>query len=234
MPAGQKALLSDMVMDLRAEVGHSLLAGQGTNMEDTLKYYLRRTQRELYAAHDWPQFIVNESVDVPAGTRYLTGLVNVSEEQINEMWCRMGSEWYPITYGIDPAQYSLYDPDNNVTGFPIQRYEYDELNSGLELWPLPSIDTRVLVKGQIKLPDLIADNDQSLLDGLLIVMFAAANILARQKDEDAALMLNKANQYLVALKRQHGSQKRSTQSMARADGGRRPRAGLDYIPRKGP
>ena len=109
MAAGSKMTLADMLMDLRAELGHSLQAGQGTNMEDTLKYYLKRTQRELYAGFDWPQFIVDEQLAVPAGTRYLTGFQNISEEQINTLWCRQGSEWYQISYGIDPAQYSLYD-----------------------------------------------------------------------------------------------------------------------------
>lgn len=231
MAAGGKLSLADMLMDLRAELGHSLVGGQGTNMEDTLKYYLKRTQRELYAAFDWPQFIVDEQLPFPAGTRYLTGFQNISEEQINELWCRQGSEWYPITYGIDPMHYSLYDPDNNVQGFPIQRYKFDDLVDGLEVWPVTSIDTTILARGQRILPPLVDDADMSLLDGQMVVLFAAANYLARQKNEDASLILTKAQQYLTSLQKQFGSQKRPTMSMARADGGRRPRAGLDYIAR---
>lgn len=233
MASGSKMTLADMLMDLRAELGHSLRGGQGTNMEDTLKYYLKRTQRELYAGFDWPQFIVDEQIDVPAGTRYLTGFQNISEEQINSLWCRQGSEWYPIIYGIDPVHYSLYDPDNNVRGFPIQRYKFDDLVEGLEIWPLTSIDTKVMARGQRLLPDLIDDADKSLLDGTLIVLYAAANYLARQKDEDAATVLGKAQQMLTSLQKQFGSQKRPTRSMARADGGRRPRSGIDYVPRGG-
>lgn len=224
-------LLSEMVADLRAEVGHSLISGQGTNMEDTLKYTLKRTQRELYAMYDWPQFIIDEQVAITAGTRYLTGLVKIDEEQINHMWCRLGSEWYPILMGIDPAHWSLYDSDSDVRSFPIQRYSYDESATGLELWPITSVDTTILVRGQALLPDLIEDTDKSMLDGLMVVMFAAAGILARQRDEDAAQMLTKANQYMTSIRKQSGSNKRTTRSMARADGGRRPRAGIDYIPR---
>lgn len=231
MAAGSKMTLAEMLIDLRAEVGHSLAGGQGTNMEDTLKYYLKRTQRELYVGFDWPQFIVDEQIDFPAGTRYLTGFQNISEEQINELWCRQGSEWYPITYGIDPMQYSLYDPDNNVQGFPIQRYKFDDLVDGLEIWPITSIDTRILARGQRKLPALVNDADQSLLDGQLVVLFSAANFLARQRDEDAGVVLQKAQQYLTSLMKQFGSQRRPTLSMARADGGRRPRAGIDFVPR---
>ena len=167
-----------MVSDLRAEVGHSLIAGQGTNMVDTLKYQLKRTQYELYRGYDWPALIISEQKPVPANSRHLPEFDNVDKEQINELWCKQGTEWYPITYGIDPMHYSLYDPDSGVVGFPIQRYEYDELAEQLEIWPLTSIDTKVLAKGQILLPPLIADDDKSLLDGTLIVMYAAAHMLA--------------------------------------------------------
>ena len=224
--------LAEMVNDLRAEVGHSLVGGQGTNMVDTLKYQLKRTQYELYRAHDWPAFIVDEQVDVPANSRYLPAFQQIDQEQVNDMWCRQGTEWYPIHYGIDPMHYSLYDPDNNVVGFPIQRYRYDEITQQFEIWPLTSIDTRVLARGQIQLPPLLDDADTSLLDGTLIVMFAASHILSRQKDEDASLVQSKAQQYLSSILRNQGSQKRDTLSMARADGGRRPRAGIDYIPRQ--
>lgn len=223
-----------MVSDLRAEVGHSLVGGQGTNMEDTLKYQLKRTQAELYRQNDWPSLMIDEQVDVPVNTRYLPDFTNIDKEQINKLWCRQGSEWYPILYGIDPAQYSLYDPDSNVTGFPIQRYKYDELNSALEIWPVTSIDTKVLAEGQILLPPLIDDDDTSLLDGTLVVLFAAAHILARQRDEDASIVLQKAQTYLTSLLKNQGSQKRVTRSMARAGGGHRPREGIDYIARKGP
>ena len=226
--------LSEMVSDLRAEVGHSLVGGQGTNMEDTLKYQLKRTQAELYRQHDWPSLMISETVDVTAGTRHLPEFPNIDKEQINRLWCRQGSEWYRIGYGINPLEYSLYDPDNNVTGFPIQKYAYDELNSALEIWPLPSIDTKVMAEGQILLPPLVDDSDTSLLDGTLVVLFAAAHILARQRDEDAGVVLQKAQAYLTSLLKNQGSQKRETRSMARADGGRRPRAGIDFIPRKGP
>jgi hypothetical protein len=224
--------LSEMVYDLRAEVGHSLVAGQGTNMTETLKYQLKRTQYELYRAHDWPALIIDEQIAVTAGSRFLTDFTNIDKEQINKLWCEEGSQWIPIEYGIDPLQYSLYSSDNTVTGFPIRRYRYDELQSQLEIWPLPSIDTVVLGRGQILLPPLLDDTDTSLLDGTLIVLFAAAHILARQQDEDAPVVLAKAQTYLTSVLKNQGSQKRYTRSMGgRANGGRRPRNGIDYIAR---
>lgn len=226
-----RLLLSQMVSDLRAEVGHSLVGGQGTNMTDTLKYHLKRTQFELYRAYDWPGLLVNEQKDVTAGTRYLADFTNIDKEQINQLWCRLGSEWYRMEYGISPANYAAYDPDLDVRGFPITNYQYDEIQSALELWPIPSIDTKIMARGQIELPPLVDDTDTSLLDGTLIVMFAAATILARQKAEDASLVQGKAQAYLTSVLKNQGSNKRPVRSMARADGGRRPRPGLDYIPR---
>ncbi len=223
-------LLSEMVLDLRAEAGHSLMLGQGTNMEDTLKYYLRRTQRELYAGFDWPQFMAYETIAVPAGTRLLPSFINIDNEQINTLWTRSGSSWVALTFGIDPVDFSAFNSDDGARSNPIRRYRYDPLNAALEVWPIPNNDTEVMGLGQIKLPPLVDDNDRSLLDGQMVVMFAAANILARQKSEDASLVLGKAQAYLVALQKQNGSQKRVAQSMAWSTGGRRPRPGLDYIP----
>jgi hypothetical protein len=223
-------LLSEMVLDLRAEAGHSLLLGQGTNMEDTLKYYLRRTQRELYTGFDWPQFMIYETVAVPAGSRHLPGFLNIIDEQINTLWTLSGSSWVPLIFGIDPLDYSARDPTADVRTTRIERYRYDALASALEIWPLPQEDTQVMGLGQIKLPPLIADSDTSLLDGQLIVMFAAANILARQKSEDAGLVLQKAQQLLVSIQKQNGSQKRPAVSMAAAaSGGRRPMGHVSAI-----
>jgi hypothetical protein len=223
--------LAEMVSDLRAEAGHSLVGGQGTNMEETLKYQLKRTQYELYRSYDWPALIIDEQQVVAANTRHLADFPNIDKEQINKLWCRQGTEWYPITYGIDPLHYSLYDPDNNVVGFPIMQYKYDELTEALEIWPLTSIECKVMARGQILLPPLVDDADRSLLDGTLLVLYAAAHLLARQKDEDAALVLQKAQQYLQGIQKNQGSQKRPTLSMGRDGGGRRARAGIDYIPR---
>ena len=145
-------LLSEMVVDLRAEAGHSLVLGQGTNMEDTLKYYLRRTQRELYAAFDWPQFMAYETVSVPAGSRTLPGFTNIQDEQVNNLWTRSGGTWLPILFGIDPIAFSQFDPDQDQRSDPIQRYRYDPLAVALEIWPVPNSDTQVLGLGQINMP----------------------------------------------------------------------------------
>ena len=226
-----KLPLSEMVTDLRAEVGHSLMNAQGTNMEETLKYQLRRTQRELYAAYDWPAMMMTEKQVVTAGSTHLAPFTNIIDDQVNDMWTTMGSEWVPMLYGIGPAQYSLYDPDKDQRGWPIQRYSYDPLTNTLAIWPIPTQDATVIAEGQMVLAPLVDDADTSTLDGQMVVLFTASTILARQKDEDAGIVLQKANQYMNAIMKNQGSQKRPTRSMARADGGRRPRPGLDYIPR---
>jgi len=219
--------LSEMVTDLRAEVGHSLVGSHGTNMTETLKYQLKRTQRELYSAYEWPALMMDEQQTVAAGSTHLTPFANIIDDQINKIWCAVGTTWVPLIFGIGPDEFSLYPP--GTRGWPIQRYAYDPMAKTLQIWPAPTQDTNVYASGQMQLGPLVDDADTSTLDGQMLVLFAAASILARQKDEDAGIMLTKAQQYLTAIIKNQGSQKRPTRSMA-GTVGRRPRPGLDYIP----
>lgn len=224
--------LSEMITNLRAEVGHSLVAAHGVNLEDTLKYTLQRVQRELYLSHDWPELTADEKVAFTADNRYLTNPTYINYTRINRMWCAEGTEWCPMEHGIDPAHYSLYKSETPaVTSFPILRYKYDPIQDAIELWPVPSQNGNVLVRGTKKLDVLVDSADTSTLDGDLIVLYAAADVLAHQRSEDAALKLQKAQSYLASMRRNQGSQKRGPIALNPATGGRRPRPGIDFIPR---
>ena len=222
--------LDEMVTDLRAEIGHSLAITHGVNEEATLKHYLVRTQRELYASYDWPN-LITDTVTSAAGARNMAIPTGVSYEQINEVWAFLSGHWRQLSYGIDPGHYNISNPDT-TKGQP-QRYRAWSTATQIELWPVPTTATlKLLFRAQKNLSPLVDGSDLSTLDGLLIVMFAAADYCARQKDEDAGLKLSKAQAYLNNVRKQITSHKSRITSMTpRAHNLARP--GLDYIPMGG-
>lgn len=223
-----KATLSQMITDLRAETWTSLIVAHGVNEAETLKVILRRVQRTLYQSWDWPEFETDEDVAVPAGTRYIASLSVLDIEGISEVSCASADRWVPVEYGIEHCHYSDRNPDADERDHPIRRYRFEPQENKIEVWPLPSEATTLRFRGQMALPALVNDGDYSLLDGTLIVLFAAAEILAKNKREDASLKLQVAQEYFRTLRAKMDGRKSRITPMT-VD--RRPRAryGLDYI-----
>lgn len=220
--------LGDMMEALRAEIGASLSPGHNLSQDATHAYILSRTQRELQLAHDWPHLFTEELVDpVTAGTQYVTGF-DTDYELINEVWGVYGGEWYPLRSGFGPEQYNEYSSPTERS-YPVRRYRPYPLNEGIEIWPIPVDDTKLIIRGQMSLPALRDPDDMSLLDGTLIVLFAAADIVADLDRNDAARLGAKAAAYLRLLRANLSSQKGKITPLT----GTKPntlRPFLDYIP----
>ena len=221
--------LGAMLEELRAEVGASLSPGHNLNQTETQYYLLRRTERELYAAYDWPHLITEERFTVTAGTRYIGPFETVDYEQINEVYGSYGSEFQPLMYGVTPDDYLEYDPETGDRGFPVCKYRPVPETEEIELWPIPSQDITVIVRGQMKLSDMKNPDDKSTLDGTLIVLFAAADLLSSWDRNAAAAKAAKAANFLRSLRTNLISQKKRVTGLT-PNTTVRPRPGLDYIP----
>lgn len=220
--------LGDMLEELRAEIGASLAPGHNINQTETQYHVLRRTQRELYAAYDWPNLITEERISIAAGTRYVE-FENIEYEQINEIYGSYGDDWRLLEYGITPHDYDAYDPEAGQQGYPVCKYRVVPETEEIELWPIPSQATKLIGRGQMKLHNLKEPTDKSTLDGTLIVLFAAADILSSWSREDAAAKSMKASNYLRSLRTNLISHKSRVTNLT-ADNAKRLRPGLDYIP----
>ena len=69
-----------------------------------------------------------------------------------------------------------------------------------ELWPMTVGPQTVRFTGQRVLSPLVQDTDTADLDDMMIVFFAASNWLARKKQADSQLMLQKANERLAHVR----------------------------------
>jgi hypothetical protein len=206
MPTQQ---LSVMVKNLRAEAGHSLSTAQGVNQLETLKYLLARTQEELWTAFQWPDLTIRYNKLMSANLYLYDFLPQMPFDAIRSAWVGSVSlgDWIPIDYGISEDMIH-WDEGNSAKGDPVQVWDVEADATGVEgrpakfrVWPTPTVNNTYAVrfKGNKSLDPFIADDDYCTLDATLIVLFAAAELLARAKAEDAPGKAQKAQRHLLKL-----------------------------------
>jgi hypothetical protein len=195
--------LSVMVKNLRAECGHALSVAQGVNQYETLKYLLARTQEELWTAFVWPDLVVRANVTLSNG-QYLypfpVSPVVMTFDMIRETWFAQASStsWNVLPYGIDE---NLIKPDgtNTSRADPAQVWDVDGPDT-FRVWPTPDANPSTLrFKGQRQLAPFDADNDTCTVDATAIILFCAADLLARAKAEDAATKMQKAQRHITKV-----------------------------------
>lgn len=217
---------------------------------------LRRTQDWLYAEFAWPRLRVSRDVALLADTRFYSYPAGLDLESITQAWVRGGGSdrWERITFGITPDHLNTHDSDSGATSWPVLAWGHAPPDTApatgtpapgnpppsaaspglLEVWPIPSRDGTLRLEGRQALATLAADTDVSTLDANLIVLFAAADLLARQKSQDAQLKLTNAQRLLRRIQAQQAADKSAPIVIG---GGvtqmRRLRPWLDYIPTRG-
>lgn len=228
--------LTNCVYAVRAEAGHSLSAVQGTNTVDVIKYLLKRAQQDLWVNTLWPTLKIRADVATAAGQYLYNFPAGFSFEQVREAWTAQTSsyDWLPVAYGISEDMIAP-GGGNSQSGDNIQAWDV-EGDAQFRIWPTPvsnKYTTRFI--GQRQLAPFAVDADMSTLDATLIVLFTAAEMLARAKAEDASLKLQKAQQYLKNLLANSISAKRKISTLAssppiRGTGPATPY--IDYIPQQ--
>jgi hypothetical protein len=200
--------LRDLITALRVELGHSLNVAQGVNSKEALAGVLKRVQEQLYAEHDWPMLMLNVKMATSQNVRFYTYPTEFDPEQVRKISALVASTWVPLQYGIQPEHYAVSDPDAGATDWPPQRWAHRPDLDQVELWPVPGSDESLYVSGQAKLKPFLADDDVCTLDGTLLVLHAAAELLARNKAEDASLKLQQSSRLLNKLLAKQGGVRR--------------------------
>lgn len=223
--------LSEMLDMLKAEANISMNIAHGQAARDAHVHLLRRVQEELYVQHDWPALSIDRDVALLAGEATYEFPDDIDFEYVNKVCVLFGSQWERLSYGIEPEDLNEYNADEDFQTFPPRKWEiYPDNTRQFRLWPVPSEAGTLRIYGRKKLGPLIENADLSTLDATLIVLFAAAEILARQKAEDAQIKLQKAQGFFTALKRRQGANKRKPFVIGGGEQRPQPRYGLDYMP----
>lgn len=194
--------LSALVDALRAEIGASTNVAMGVNALPQLKQLLNRTQQRLWEDFDWSFAFIERDEPLANGQRYYAFDNEIDFNRIVSAHVKYSSTWRPLEYGIGAEQYNSSDPEEGEKEDPPTRWRHYEGNQ-FEVWPMPASDECVLrFKAIKKLPKMVSDSDVALLDDNLIVLFAAAELLAKAKAEDAQAKLQAAQQLYGKLKGQ--------------------------------
>ena len=210
-------LMRECLRALRSEVGHSTSVVTGMNAEDSLVTALDRTQLRLWESWPWPHLIVSRAVPISSGQRYYNVPEDLHFERILSLEVRDADRWMPLDYGIESRHYEVYDSDLDQRCYPPTNWyvtEDPQDTAGnidgrgmIEIWPLPdrnhnseTLDATLRFRGVRLMRPFRAQTDRCELDHSLIVLYAAAEILARQKSADAEFKLAQAQQMQMQLR----------------------------------
>lgn len=198
MPRGTTLIkLRDM---LRSEIGASPSVAMGVNTLNQMDHTMRRVQERLWADHDWDFAYIERDEQLFTNQRYYTFDPDIDYDRIVSTHVSFSDIWHPVDYGIGPNEYNQFDPERNQQTEPVLRWRHYEGNQ-FEVWPVPTTNNQKLRFKAVKnLPPLIEASDRAELDDNLIVLFAAAEFLARAKAEDAQAKLAQATSHYNRLK----------------------------------
>ena len=138
-----------------------------------------------------------------AGQRYYDLPTDINYERIEEAVLWYSGQPHVLDRGIDFGDYAQYDSDSGDRSDPQLKWDvrFTGTKEQVEVWPIPSSNTNVVQFKAIRnLNSMTNDADTCQIDGTLIILFAAAEILTRQKSQDAQAKLATANALYSKLK----------------------------------
>lgn len=244
--------LRDMRDTLRDEANISRNVAHGVTQIDQQNRLLARVQEDLYLNYDWPHLQTTATKHLGALQRYAEYPTTFVFEGIDQVWwCQdpATQDWQPIGYGIGAEQLNEVDSDDGDSATNVQRWQNymqpasgeedppynppaitgDTSNNMFEVWPMPTDGGVLRFQGKRALLPLDSDDQTSTLDGPLIVLHAAAEILARQKAEDASLKLQLGRERLRLLRLRQSVNDTRVSNLSGHSAVRPLRPGIDYL-----
>lgn len=197
-------LLSQLVEDVRVEIGDDTVINVGAGETAALKNRIKRKQQEYYERFDWPDLRFTFEIALQAGERYYDIPTNLVTGKIERVAVFYSGQPVPVERGISFEEYAAYDSDSDERASPVQRWDIKRsatATSQIEVWPIPDADNdqRLQFRGLKGLRALAADADRCDLDSNLIVLGVAADIMAKKDDPGAKRVATRAEELYVRL-----------------------------------
>lgn len=216
MPRG--VTLGVLVNELRIEAGHVSNPSLTKNYHDLYVQTLKRTQRRLWMDYAWPHLRIKRDILSAAGQRYYNVPDELPTYRIEHVQFKWGDVWNWLDYRINPRHdYTIFDSDRGETNWPLQKWDVVEdvdATGGnpddvgvVEFWPIPSVNSdpetlegNVRLTGTRRIAEMVEDSDPCELESDLLVLYAAAEIQARNQNPMAQATLLEARQLFDKLK----------------------------------
>lgn len=195
--------LDQIVEQLRAECRLSTDSSRGLESRTQLVQVINRVYETLYDEFDWEFLNITReegTKDLQAGQRYYDPPTNLDVDSISGAWAEYGGLWHPLQYGIGYPQFNYLDSDLDERQDPVTHWKVRD-DDQIEVWPIPdSNNNRIAFEGKRKFVRLSAGDDRCLLDDTLVVLFAAADVLQGNKQEDSKAKMSMAQARLAKLR----------------------------------
>lgn len=203
--------LTQLIYNLRVEIGQSTNPAVSRSTRSRFIGLLNRVQRRLFEDFEWPFLNIYRDIQMQAGSRYYDFPDDIRMDRAVRVEVKYGGRWQKVGYGITNKELNQYDSDNDDRSDPVWRWDYYLADGSetpqLEVWPIPATNATestkegyIRVYGQQTLTEMVDDDDTCLLDADLIVLYTAAEILAKLKSPDAEAKLENANTLYTKLK----------------------------------
>jgi len=197
--------LGQLIRMLRLETGQSVQPGQGMQNRDHLAHLLARVQSQLYDDFDWPILRIYREEKVRRNERIYSWPDDIDVEEVRQLYDSVSGQWAPMVYGISVDMRNAQPADS--ASDPAIAWQIVD-GRQYEIWPKPASDRSIAIYGYKQLGQLVNDADKAVLDDNLIVLFAAAEFLARNKMPDARAKLESAQRLKTRLQGRMVSDKR--------------------------
>ncbi len=179
--------LLHLIGQLKVECGFSSSVSVSVDKLPEWKQLLYRTQETLWAEHWWPHLSRFATLSLLAGQRHYDVPTGIDYEGIRDIVNMSTGTAVAMDRGIGFEQYSIYDSEDDVRSDPATHWDIRDVSNAvqIEVWPIPVVAQSCRVKAMRRLRALVDDADVADLDDALIVLYAAAEVLARAESKDA-------------------------------------------------
>lgn len=180
--------IDESISPARTSINNQLLNNQQAFLVNQHSYLRGKTVVQLAAT------VGTQYYDLPAGIDF---------DRLEEpVYTNVVNFRYRVNYGITQDDYNIYRSDQAVTGSPVFRWQIINIGGVLkiELWPIPSAAQTIIFTGLLAVVPMVNDTDPCIIDDMALVLFSAAEQLARKGLPDAQAKGAKAQAYLASLK----------------------------------
>lgn len=184
--------LNELVTDLRLEARYDSNPATSISVLPHMQQAIRSTQEFLYDEFDWPFLKVQRDIPLEAGQRYYDFPEDINLERVQRVDVLYGNVWQPVIRGIDLDDYTTHDSDAGERTDPVLKWDVRDTGDSeqMEIWPIPASNgMKVRVRGIRNLKPLVEDSDRADLDDMMIVLYAAGELLATSDPKTAQVKL---------------------------------------------
>lgn len=164
---------------------------------------LNNQQSFLFTQHAYLRGKTVVSLPAVVGQQYYAMPAGIDFDHLEKpSFVNVANFRYRLGYGIGQEEYNIFRSDLGVTASPVMRWQMINAGSGLqvEMWPIPSVPQSLVFTGLLPLTQMVNDSDTCVIDDLALVLFTAAEILARKGSGDAQAKAAKAKAHMDAIK----------------------------------